>query len=599
MRRVVLFIHGIRTTASAIPWQRELDAALRLEGLGDLASRGWEPLAPEYMDLLTVNPEPDAEEPPSTYVRGPDDQHLRAAGAYWLGCSQLESALGDGAEPGPGPMADMPVDQLGKLTFENAPLFVQARRYCADKQRRHAIQNRILDALPVNAELVIVGYSLGSVVTADLLYHLPRGCRVRLVVTIGSPVQLKEVNSHLRRIGSSFPFELAAPWLNLVGRWDRASAGRGISQVFPEVLDVYVDTGIQGAHGAERYLTQTAMARAFAWADRTPAATSDRALPELRLPDDVVPFVVLAQYALRLAQAQKPGTQRVRYEQARMLVTEAVRQQIREHGVDHPVVDRLTEDNAHVLTGRLQNEPIQLIDALLGVHMGNPVAPHEISPADDAKGKALGALATDLGVPNAWATVVVAAVRAARDAHDGFPWEKAALGAAAVALLVAAPYMVLLAAPAELAGGAAVVGGLAALGGAGGMMGGLAVVGVVGGAGGVAAAGALTAGSAAVVAHRVVFLQARALAGANLGHADPGSPEWFALTAMRSRLGNDHARHSLLDDRKSAAVDELGRKLKAVDTALRWLATKGLGPPGLGPGDSGPPALGATTAEPV
>ena len=47
--RVVLCIHGIRTDAKPIPWRQELDAALRLEGLRDLESRGWTTLAPEYM----------------------------------------------------------------------------------------------------------------------------------------------------------------------------------------------------------------------------------------------------------------------------------------------------------------------------------------------------------------------------------------------------------------------------------------------------------------------------------------------------------------------------------------------------------------------
>jgi hypothetical protein len=80
-------------------------------------------------------------------------------------------------------------------------------------------------------------------------------------------------------------------------------------------------------------------------------------------------------------------------------------------------------------------------------------------------------------------------------------------------------------------------------------------------------------------------LQARALACAELGHTDPGSPEWFTLTMMRSQLANEHARHNGLDDRKSAAVDELDRKLKAVVTAISWLAAQSLGPPTLTAGD--------------
>jgi hypothetical protein len=595
VNRVVLCIHGIRTTSAAIPWQRESDAALRIEGLATTDRRGWKTLTPEYMDLLDADPEPRVEEPVLTHMRADDEGEIRAAGAYWLACSRLERALGDSTGLQPGPLADVPADQMAELAIDYRPVLAQAKRYCASAGRRHAIQARLLDALdglPHGTELVIVGYSLGSVVAADLLYHLPSAYRVRLLVTIGSPVHLKEVSAHLRRIKRSFPFELGAPWLNLVGQWDRAAAGRGISHVFPEVLDIYVDTGIRGAHNAERYLAQPALARAFVWADSSTELRPSGHLPELALDNDLLPLVILNQYALRLAQAQKAGAQRTRFEQARALLLDEVAEQVRHHGGALPITDHLGEDHAALLNGRLHDNPIGLVDALLSVHTSNPVAPYEIAPPADAKKKALRSLAADLGVPTRWADVVTDVVEDARDAHDGFPWEKAVLGAAALALLAVAPYMVLAAAPAELAGGAAIVGGLAALGGAGGMMGGLALVGFIGGAGGVAAAGALTTGSAAVVAQRVVFLQARAGAGAGLGHRDPGTPEWFALIGMRSLLDNEHARHHLLDDRKSATMEELNDKLKAVDTAIQWLAANGLGPPQLG-GPGGGPSLPA------
>ena len=578
MKRVVLCIHGIRIVAEPIRWRQELDAALRLEGLGDLESGGWTTVAPEYMDLLTVQPEPSDEPPASTYARPSDDQHRRAAGDYWLACSQLEAALGDGTALGPGPIADVPADQIAKRGIPL--LFPYARTYCSSSRRRNAIQRRVLDAIPDDCELVILGYSLGSVVAADLLYHLPKSCNVRLLVTMGSPIGLKEISSHLRRVRSSFPFEITGPWLNLVGRADLVAAGRGISRIFPEVLDVYVDTGWTSAHEPDKYLAQTALVRAFGWLERTDEAVSDRSLPELRLPDQLIPVVAFAQYALRLGQALKPGSQQTRFEAARTLMAATVRQTLLDHDVRHPVIDRLIEDNADLLRGRFRGEPLQLIDALFRAHMSNPVAPYEINTPQVAKANALRSLATDLGAPSSSADTVIAAVEAARKAHEGFPVGRVALGAAAAALFVAAPYLVVAAAPAGAAGGAAIVGGLAALG-PGGMLGGLAVVGAVGGAGGAAAIGALTAGSPATVAEVVVSLQAHALACSNLGHAEPGTPEWFTLTTMESQLANEHAKHSQLDDRKSATRDQLDQKLKTVRTAIAWLAERGLGPPSL------------------
>ena len=76
-------------------------------------------------------------------------------------------------------------------------------------------------------------------------------------------------------------------------------------------------------------------------------------------------------------------------------------------------------------------------------------------------------------------------------------------------------------------------------------------------------------------------LQAHALACSNLGHSEPGSPEWFTLTMMESQLANEYAKHDQLDDRKSATRDELDQKLKTVRTAIAWLAARGLGPASL------------------
>ena len=71
------------------------------------------------------------------------------------------------------------------------------------------------------------------------------------------------------------------------------------------------------------------------------------------------------------------------------------------------------------------------------------------------------------------------------------------------------------------------------------------------------------------------------------GHSEPGTPEWFTLTTMESQLANEHAKHSQLDDRKSATRDQLDQKLKTVRTAITWLE-KGVGPPSLPAGASPP-----------
>jgi pimeloyl-ACP methyl ester carboxylesterase len=250
MNRLLVCIHGIRTDDRPIGWQRELDAALRLAGLGDLKRQGWRLVAPDYWDLMTSKQAPTDEPPSSTFAKPSDEEHIRDAGAYWLACSRLEAALGDHLGGGPSHLAGVPADHVAKAVV---PLvFPAAREYCSSPGRRNAIQHRLLQAIPEDCELVIIGFSLGSVVAADLIYHLPRSCRVSLLVTIGSPIHLKEVSSHLRRVRSSFPFGRTGPWVNVVGKFDLVTAGRGLTATFPEVLDVFVDTGLESPHEADK-----------------------------------------------------------------------------------------------------------------------------------------------------------------------------------------------------------------------------------------------------------------------------------------------------------------------------------------------------------
>src|SRR3954468_903148 len=136
---------------------------------------------------------------------------------------------------------------------------------------------------------------------------------------------------------------------------------------------------------------------------------------------------------------------------------------------------------------------------LLSAWTSNPIRPYEIELDDELRAKALDQLALDLGLPGVWPRVVRECDADARGAHrGGWGLGRAAVAVGGVAAVAVAPALVLAAAPAGMAGGAAIVGGLAALG-PGGMLGGVGIVSLVGGAGGAVAARALTAGSAAEV----------------------------------------------------------------------------------------------------
>jgi hypothetical protein len=294
------------------------------------------------------------------------------------------------------------------------------------------------------------------------------------------------------------------------------------------------------------------------------------------LDEGLVSVVAGAQYALRLEQEMQPGDQRSRFSQARAFVLAELAATLGDAGHSHPILRRLPYNNASYLKNRLS--PGLAVNTLLTAWAMNTVAPFEMRLDEDLRVKALTRLASDLGFPKVWAETISECAREARDVHrEGLTWRRAALAAAGVAALMAAPALVLVAAPAGLAGGAAIVAGLAALG-PGGMLGGAAIVGLVGGAGGAAAATALTSGSAAQVQRNVVHLQALAKASRQLGHAAPGHREWSALITMEDAITDEHARLRLFSDDGSRSVKELEQKLESVRGALSWLQSEGLDP---------------------
>lgn len=579
--KVLLFIHGIRHDDPDADWRRTLDGALLREGTEPLDARGYQVIAPSYLAELDGEPATDIDEPPTTYRRSSEEEYDRAAGRYWAALAELErTGIRGRIQPGLG--ADLPA---GGVADELMPkLFADAAGYCASAERRNAIFARLLAEIPPNADLVIVAHSLGSVVAADLLYRLPEHTELRMLITLGSPLALEPLRKHLARRRQRFPYEVVGPWINLCGTGDLVTGFRGLSPVFAEALDVFVDTGSglkpRAAHAATTYLDRPAAARALEWLDRRHEAHDPKGglkhPPDRLLDEGLVSVVAGAQYALRLEQEMQPGDQRSRFSQARAYVLAELAARLGDAGHSHPILSRLPYNNAAYLKNRLS--PGLAVNTLTTAWAMNTVAPFEMRIDEDIRAKALTRLAGDLGFPKVWAETVSECAREARDVHrEGLTWRRAALAAAGVAALMAAPALVLVAAPAGLAGGAAIVAGLAALG-PGGMLGGVAIVGLVGGAGGAAAATALTSGSAAQVERNVIHLQTLAKASHQLGHAAPGHREWSALVTMEDAITDEHARLRLFSDDGSRTVKELERKLESVRKALRWLESEGLDP---------------------
>jgi len=120
----------------------------------------------------------------------------------------------------------------------HVPVFDQADNYLNNRRIRAFVLARIIEQLPGSGRLVIVGHSLGSVIAADLVRRLPTDVEVAGMVTIGSPLANSKFHvDGLRGILREPPMNLAW-WVNFWNPADPVTTHRGISSVFPWMIDL-------------------------------------------------------------------------------------------------------------------------------------------------------------------------------------------------------------------------------------------------------------------------------------------------------------------------------------------------------------------------
>ncbi len=117
------------------------------------------------------------------------------------------------------------------------PYFSQASNYLTRPRIRAQVLLRILRRLPQLGRLVIVGHSLGSVIAADLVRRLPGGLDVVGMVTIGSPLANPRFAIDRLRDRLKEPPTNLGWWVNFWNAADPVTTHRGISSVFPWMVD--------------------------------------------------------------------------------------------------------------------------------------------------------------------------------------------------------------------------------------------------------------------------------------------------------------------------------------------------------------------------
>lgn len=461
-------------------------------------------------------------------------------------------------------------------------------RFATDEGLRQAVVHRLLEQMP-DGDVVLVGHSLGSVAVLEMLPYLPSTTTVRLLITIGSPAALDQLQEHTNLAGarSPFPADRVKMWLNLVNPGDPVCLGAGLRARFSMVTDHRIQPTWSHEwshfHGARTYLAEPIVSRALEIAvptDRSPMLFAPRRSGGS---EAMLPSYISVAYASALAEAAKEGRHR---ERCRRIIARKLLPAITDaDGRETSIGDINLEVGAWVAAERPRAHRLMI---LLHAATSDPFAPFEPGLTTEDREAGLRQLASLLGLGGQDAEDIsglleVCAEVARNEKKTGFTWKKLLVGVGVtVATAAAAPLAVGAFAAAGATGAAAMTSGLAALG-TGGMGGGLTTLAALSAGAGII--GGQLAGSAptqqlmdeALVAQDLASRAAmvRLLRGIDDDEAQTAADqELTRLKALRDdlkTLSRDHRKYSSSDSVAARAVQSNLDRTKEV---LRWLDTR-------------------------
>lgn len=130
------------------------------------------------------------------------------------------------------------VRKAAKYARDRGKFRKTAERY---RDRRESVCSYVLNVLDEAGpgDLIVIGYSLGSVVAADLLPRLGPDHRVRLLLTMGSPLSAGSWDRTFKDL-EPFPYDRLRAWVNIHNRLDWVTGRRGLQRRIPQVIDVRI-----------------------------------------------------------------------------------------------------------------------------------------------------------------------------------------------------------------------------------------------------------------------------------------------------------------------------------------------------------------------
>lgn len=584
---ILLFLHGVGDGDRDDTWKVSCSEALTRLGYPDLDAV--EVIAPKFAHALK-GWDDEQSLPAVTMKQLSGETARKNRQDFQLRMRAVEFRLGP-SDRGDGQLVGNAIVDVAV----GSPFFTQAHNYLTKPQIRAQVLNRILSYLPESGRLIIVGHSLGSVIAADLLRHLPPWLEVAGMVTIGSPLANGNFDVDRLRETLKEPPTTLAWWVNFWNPNDPVAARRGVSSVIPWVTDFRTNAknSILTAHDATEYLSNDVVTTAIGFAlfgsRSQELVTSNKGLD---IPLDATE--ILAVLALRYAylmMLKLKGDEQYRF-------AGALRQ------VQASAVDEITRRNAHAhrpMPSDVARLAFDLSDPRANVpvpdpigHIGkddavmlmtilaaeNLIRPFELSVSQDKRQKAMEDLCSEMGLGRQYGIDVFTAAKRAHEAlaGSGVNWVKwGALGAGAAAIIVATGGLALAAAP-GLAGAAVVTSALASFG-PGGMIGGLVTAGTLVTAGGSGITyGLASAGTSADTLEAVVVRRLSAAILRQLQHLEPDPTVWRDLVEIEIEIRREHERIRVFSDKSAPALKELVRKIGTIELALKYLKDHDLEP---------------------
>ena len=486
------------------------------------------------------------------------------------------------------------VSPIQSAAVATAPidLLTQVKNYMQNEGTRAAILGFILDQIPDSGDVVLIGHSLGSVISIDLIDHLPPSLHVRRFITIGSPAGSRVLQHNSRDILKKFPYARVDDWSNFLDPLDGVTAGRTLTALFPGAQDFQI-SGARG-HSAELYLKHPAVATLIDDV-LNPDALSEPATRDggivRRLSDAEASSLLSLFYANHVIGHIDDKEARNRYKGALDVLQDAF---IQEEVLNTSDAQSLPHELALLAAGRVPQLPrrwsqAEAVRQAVVLAFTNVLAPYEVDVAD-ARFDALPGLFVELGMGAPVGALVADAAKEVNsllnNARNLFGTRaRLAAAAAGVALLAAGPIGIAAAGAAGAVGAAALTSGLAAFG-PGGMIGGLAMLGGLASTGAMVTTIAATAGGGTqplVVDPTSVAIQV-AIAYALNSLDEPFDTDlWHRLTSAEAEITAELNRLTPFSDEKSPSIERLRVAHSALEKMIEFVREKKLTPQSLMP----------------